>query len=54
MEHAFGYAKEYLGQKINMQKEATPRNENEEIGRDIAIKSLAAKKEKGYGSGLER
>jgi len=55
MEHAIGYAKEYVGQKMNMKKEATPRNENEEIGRDIAIKSLAAKqKEKGYGSDMER
>ena len=55
MEHAIGYAKEYIGQKINMKQEATPRNENEEIGRDIAIKSLAAKqKEKGYGSDMER
>lgn len=55
MEHAIGYAKEYIGQKMNMKKEATPRNENEEIGRDIAIKSLAAKQnEKGYGSGMER
>lgn len=40
---------------MNMKKEATPRNENEEIGRNIAIKSLAAKqKEKGYGSNMER
>lgn len=55
MEHAIGYAKEYVGQKMNMKKEATPRNENEEIGRDIAIRSLAAKqKEKGYGSDMER
>lgn len=55
MEHAIGYAKEYVGQKMNMKKEAMPRNENEEIGRDIAIKSLAAKqKEKGYGSDMER
>lgn len=55
MEHAIGYAKEYIGQKMNMKKEAMPRNENEEIGRDIAIKSLAAKqKEKGYGSDMER
>lgn len=55
MEHAIGYAKEYIGQKMNMKQEATPRNENEEIGRDIAIRSLAAKqKEKGYGSDMER
>lgn len=55
MEHAIGYAKEFVGQKMNMKKEATPRNENEEIGRDIAIKALAAKqKEKGYGSDMER
>ena len=55
MEHAIGYAKEYVGQKMNMKKEATPRNENEEIGRDIAIETLAAKqKEKGYGSDMER
>lgn len=55
MEHAIGYAKEYVGRKMNMKKEAMPRNENEEIGRDIAIKSLAAKqKEKGYGSDMER
>ena len=55
MEHAIGYAKEYVGRKMNMKKEAMPRNENEEIGRDIAIKSLAAEqKEKGYGSDMER
>ena len=55
MEHAIGYAKEFVGQKMNMKKEATPRNENEEIGRDIAIKALAEKrKEKGYGSDMER
>lgn len=55
MEHAIGYAKEYVGQKMNMKKEATPRNENEEMGRDIAINALAEKrKEKGYGSDMER
>lgn len=55
IDRAIGYAKEYIGQKMNMKKEATPRNENEEIGRDIAIRSLAAKqKEKGYGSDMER
>lgn len=43
MEHAFGYSKEYVGQKMNLQKESTPRNENKEIRRDIAIKSLDAK-----------
>lgn len=55
MEHAIGYAKEYVGQKMNFKKESMPRNENEELGRNMAIQTLAAqRKEKGYRSEMER